>query len=439
MNFRDTVKQTVLPNGLVIITDTLTDNPVTFGGIVMLTGGLYDPSDKLGISHLGEHMIAHGLEGETSKNFREKNNERGLKNYNMVTAEEYVSFYAYGENSDVIDYLTDMSLRLTERRYDQEALILEKSRITTEMREYYEREDNIKRSLSKKSRLGQSKLMQPTSGYAGGFEGITLQDIAGHHDELLVGQNMALISSGGWSHEAAVNWAYEHLAHFPEGVKPKKLDRNTQIQDVFAVKANRPDVDVEISFPTGLNFFGNPTKLHLLTSILQDLVTSLADEIGVYGIQLTSYLDSSQTFFLGIETSCLPGQVPDLLKSVLSELDRVSEDYLREKFESIKAKAIKGKRLHDGVEMLIPEDRFDILIFSLSIGDLDQYPRYEEDLNRITTEELINDLKYILAQKPGTFYYGAVNDSLPTGDMIMRREFHTPGKRPQIISKFSPV
>jgi hypothetical protein len=131
--------------------------------------------------------------------------------------------------------------------------------------------------------------------------------------------------------------------------------------------------------------------------------------------------------------------VPDLLKSVLSELDRVSEDYLREKFESIKAKAIKGKRLHDGVEMLIPEDRFDILIFSLSIGDLDQYPRYEEDLNRITTEELINDLKYILAQKPGTFYYGAVNDSLPTGDMIMRREFHTPGKRPQIISKFSPV
>lgn len=438
MDFRDTVQVSTLTNGLTVVTDTLPDNPVMYASISMLSGGLHDPWDKLGISHLGEHMIGYGLEGESREQFYSKNNIVGFKTFNMGTSDKEVSYFAYGDCEDVIPYLTEMAERLTTRAYNSDALKLEIDRITTEMRDHYADTNNVLMDLCRRASFGQGDLTKPFAGYVGGFDKISLQDIADHHERLLVGRNMALICSGGWSHDKAVEWAQDNLSHFPSGVKVDPLNDAHDTRDIFFNANSEDTVKFGYYFPFFKMAKDSEIEACILANILNNTLSPISDYHGLYHIGSGPVFAPSRMGSLGIQTSCRPEQVRDVAESIMNALEQLPS-IIPDEIETTSKLIAKSMRLSNGTDNLIPENRISKLSHGFLSGDVYASSTAMQKTLDATPEGIMSLLETILSQKPGVLYYGAVTDDLPTGEMIQRRDFEgLRGDRPAIIRKFSP-
>jgi predicted Zn-dependent peptidase len=440
MDFRDTVKESRLSNGLRIITDTIPDNPVMYGALHILTGGLHDPEDKKGLAHLSEHMMGYGRPSETREDYVRNAKAIGFKNFNMTTRQESASYWAYGECADVEKYLTEMSERLTKRAYYQEALEVERSRITNEMLKAYQDEDEKKRILSLRARFGRGMLAQPSAGTTRGFANISLQDIADYHEETIVGSNMVLMTSGGWTHKQAVQWADDNLAHLPIGKKSKLAQSPYSVQDVWFEKAGETEIEVELFFPTGDDHMQSSASITILTSILNTALSPVADKYGLYFISTYQSSYPSKELALQLKTSCAPEKLTEILRDtleVLDDCDQIIEDNL----DITKSAVMKSDRLYSGVELMIPEVRIGKMEYSFfqSGSDVHAQDKVSRAIKDVSKNDVLRVLKRALSQRPGTFYYGKITDNLPTGEMIQRRDFSGQDKRPEVIHKFSPT
>ena len=92
---------------------------------------------------------------------------------------------------------------------------------------------------------------------------------------------------------------------------------------------------------------------------------------------------------------------------------------------------IQGNQLNYDANHITPSQRYDrisnALFFRRMAHDQDDYIAAIESQ---TPERILETIKDTLQQKPATFYYGAIRDDLPTGDMIQRRDFSGRSKKP---------
>tara|TARA_B100001750_G_C15502654_1_gene598262 strand:+ start:1033 stop:2364 length:1332 start_codon:yes stop_codon:yes gene_type:complete len=431
MRYIDNVQRHVMPNGFQIFTDHLPYARTTCAGLSTLSGDYHDPVDKKGLAHLSEHLMAHAKLGQSDQGFLQVNEQRSLLNFRLFTWYNTVTYNAEGHTSSVEEYLADMANGITHLDYSQRNFELEQSRIITEMKQIAGNVDKQKEILKGIALYGADAThARLNGGTVTGFRNISLADIVKYHQSTHVGANMALISSGAWTHDQMCEWAYEHLAHLDCGELTPLYDSPFTPHDIWTNNGNPASAEVAISFPAKIGGAEGRIALNLYAMTLSHSIKEVADDQGLYGIGLYGDYMGCDGARLVLTTNCAPHQISCVVEKVVHLLE-TSKEIFEKRFIETQKQFIQGNQLNYDANHITPSQRYDrisnALFFRRMAHDQDDYIAAIESQ---TPERILETIKDTLQQKPATFYYGAIRDDLPTGDMIQRRDFSGRSKKP---------
>ncbi|MGH7508073.1 MAG: M16 family metallopeptidase [Gemmatimonadales bacterium] len=114
--------RTTAPNGLVVLTETLTGVRSAAVGIYVRTASAHESASQRGISHLLEHMVFKGTERRTARELALELEVRG-GGLDAFTGRDYTSYQAHVLDADLplaVEILTDLVRRPLLRQSDLE-------------------------------------------------------------------------------------------------------------------------------------------------------------------------------------------------------------------------------------------------------------------------------------------------------------------------------
>ncbi|WP_269859459.1 M16 family metallopeptidase [Streptomyces sp. RPT161] len=198
-----TVRRTVLPGGLRIVTETLpTVRSATFG--IWVGVGSRDETPKLnGATHYLEHLLFKGTERRTALDISAAVDAVGGE-MNAFTAKEYTCYYARVLDTDLplaIDVICDMltgSLITAEDVDAERGVVLEEIAMTED-----DPGDQV-HDLFTTAVLGDSRLGRPVLGTVDTINALTRDQIARFYDRHYGAPNLVVAAAGNIDHGKVV-------------------------------------------------------------------------------------------------------------------------------------------------------------------------------------------------------------------------------------------
>src|SRR3954447_2700752 len=201
-NVRD-VSRTVLPNGVRVITETMSHVRSVSMGIWVGTGARRDPVGQAGISHFIEHMLFKGTSNRSAEEIAKVVDSTG-GNLDAYTAKELVSY-----NTKVIDdhlplgfdVLADLVLNPLFQPEDidkEKGVILEELKMEVDNPEYLVHETFFSR-FWKQHPLGRSIL-----GTKATITSFTPEMLRGYYSDVYVPANIIITAAGRIQHDQIV-------------------------------------------------------------------------------------------------------------------------------------------------------------------------------------------------------------------------------------------
>ncbi|MCF7905137.1 MAG: insulinase family protein, partial [Candidatus Marinimicrobia bacterium] len=197
-------KQSTLPNGLTIVTETVDTVRSVALGIWVRTGSRYEPESLSGISHFLEHTVFKGTTSRSTYDIAASLEVVG-GHLNAFTSKEYTCYHArflseYLE--EAVDVLTDILLHPT---FPESEVEREKSVVLDELRDSQDVPEEVafeqfEDSLYPNSSLGRSILGNETS--INSFSGDKLQDYLDRH---YGPENTIIVAAGFVDHDEMVS------------------------------------------------------------------------------------------------------------------------------------------------------------------------------------------------------------------------------------------
>ena len=132
---KQTIKQTVLENGITILTDYMPHAYSAAVGVWIPRGSRHEAKDEFGLSHFYEHLVFKGTENRTALEIAHAIEDRG-GNLEAYTTRQETGFYAQVESNDMplaIDVISDM---LMHPRFDKKEMEKERGVIIEEVHSY---------------------------------------------------------------------------------------------------------------------------------------------------------------------------------------------------------------------------------------------------------------------------------------------------------------
>ena len=132
---KQTIKKTVLENGITILTDYMPHAYSAAVGVWIPRGSRHEAQDEFGLSHFYEHLVFKGTENRTALEIAHAIEDRG-GNLEAYTTRQETGFYAQVESSDMplaIDVISDM---LMHPRFDKKEMEKERHVIIEEVHSY---------------------------------------------------------------------------------------------------------------------------------------------------------------------------------------------------------------------------------------------------------------------------------------------------------------
>jgi len=353
--------QDQLPNGLKIITVPMSVQSVT--GMLMVGVGSRSEQDRVsGISHFLEHMAFKGTTKRPSALVISEEIDAIGAEHNAFTGKEFTGYYikaGSGKLELVIDMLADM---LQHSLLKPDEIERERGVITEEINMI---EDNpggkvtrtVENLLYKKSPLGRAIIGSKQSVAA-----ISRTDLLNHLKDWYTPSNIALVVAGGVSHSQVTKLAASYLEGWKDKSSdiepPPTIEKQTQPQ-ILLEKKKTEQTHMIVAIRAFKRSDPRRHALSVLASLLGGGMSSrLFHEVRerrglAYSIHAYTqrYNDAG---YLAIKAGLDTKRLPEALKVVVSELDRVRTQKVPPK-ELLKAKEyLKGNfilRLEDSEEV----------------------------------------------------------------------------------------
>ena len=132
---KQTIKKTVLENGITILTDYMPHAYSAAVGVWIPRGSRHEAADEFGLSHFYEHLVFKGTENRTALEIAHAIEDRG-GNLEAYTTRQETGFYAQVESCNMplaIDVISDM---LMHPRLDKKEMEKERGVIIEEVHSY---------------------------------------------------------------------------------------------------------------------------------------------------------------------------------------------------------------------------------------------------------------------------------------------------------------
>lgn len=205
-----TIRQTTLPNGLRVVTDTMATVETVSLGAWVDVGTRHEPEELNGISHLLEHMAFKGTERRSPQDIAEEIENVG-GHLNAYTSREQTAYYAKVLKDDAalaFDIIADI---LQHPRFDPEELKREQSVVLQEISQAIDTPDDIIFDHFQSTAYPAQALGRPVLGTPETVKAIDSATLRAYLERTYTAPAMVLVAAGNIEHERFVDLAAEQF------------------------------------------------------------------------------------------------------------------------------------------------------------------------------------------------------------------------------------
>ncbi len=332
-----TVRRTVLPGGLRVITETMPGvRSATIG--VWIGVGSRDESPSLsGASHFLEHLLFKGTSSRSAMDISVALDAVGGE-FNAFTAKEYTCFHARVLDQDLplaVDVLGDVITSSTITAEDVEA---EREVILDEIAMHDDDPDDVVNNLYAEKAWGSSPLGRPIAGTVESIRSLTRAQITRYYRSRYRPENMVVAVAGNMDHATVVRQVRKAFGRSnflsDRTVRPVPVRRGDRARKTAAGEVRRSRPFEQVNLVLGVNALIRTDERRYALGVLNAALgggtsSRLFQEVrehrglayGVYSFA-SHYADAGM---FGVAVGCLPSKVDEVLTVVRDELRKLAE------------------------------------------------------------------------------------------------------------------
>ena len=211
MNTERNLRRTVLPNGLIVLTERMEHLHSVAMGVWIKSGSRCESAEVNGISHFVEHMLFKGTRSRSAQHIAREMDSIG-GNLDAFTSKETICFNVKSLSDHVpiaLDVLTDMVLNPTFAVPDIER---ERGVILEEIKIDEDNPDVLVHELFTQSFWKGHPLGKPILGTTETVRRLGQQQLFGYHGDRFHGGNMVFSAAGNLDHDQFVEAVAEKFS-----------------------------------------------------------------------------------------------------------------------------------------------------------------------------------------------------------------------------------
>lgn len=324
------IRSTKLPNGITILTESMSAHRSASIGIWLGLGSRHDPEGKAGLAHLYEHMVFKGTHARSAPRISRELEEVG-GHLNAFTSREQTCFYAKILDRDIarsIDLLTDL---VTGAKLAGNDLRKERQVVLEEIRSCDDDPEERVGDLFAEALWAKHPLGAPIAGTVESVRGLTVADLRAHLDRSLSAEvPMVISAAGSVDHDLIVEAASRRLeckqAGSPDRQKPSRPGRRQETRLVVEKDVSQVNLILarrSLSSSHPLRHALGLVNLVLGGGMASRLNQEIREKRGiVYSVySFADYLQGTGALGIGLGTE--PGQAGKAVDLVARELKRL--------------------------------------------------------------------------------------------------------------------
>lgn len=209
-------EQTVLDNGITVITERMDGVRSAALGFWVRVGGRDEAPSEYGMSHFMEHMLFKGTKTRSALDIATEFDALGAE-FNAFTSREYTCFYARLVDERLkqgFEILSDMLVNSTFAQKDiepEQQVVLEEIARSQDAPEDYVY-DVFANAMYPLNTLGRPVLGTPQT-----VSSFTTEQMLAYHDAHYTTNNLVVVACGNVDHEQVVSYAQRFLEGLPVG------------------------------------------------------------------------------------------------------------------------------------------------------------------------------------------------------------------------------
>jgi predicted Zn-dependent peptidase len=222
MNAERNLRRTVLPNGLIVLTERMDHLRSVAMGVWIKSGSRCETPEMNGISHFVEHMLFKGTKSRSAQRIAREMDSIG-GNLDAFTSKETICFNVKSLSDHVpiaLDVLTDMVLNPVFAPSDIER---ERGVILEEIKIDEDNPDVLVHELFTQSFWKGHPLGKPILGTTETVGRLGQQQLFSYHGDRFHGGNMVLSAAGNLDHDQFTTAVAEKFASLAGGEAPQEL------------------------------------------------------------------------------------------------------------------------------------------------------------------------------------------------------------------------
>lgn len=327
------VKETVLPNGLKVLTKEIHTTPVVSFNIWYKVGSRNEQLGKTGLSHLLEHMQFKGTKsfkkGEIDKLIRQNG---GLSN-----AATWKDFTYYWEtlSSDKLELAMRIEAdRMTHSLHDPKEFEAERTVVLSELEGDENDPDYLLYYELYATAFKAHPYQWPTIGWQHDVETVTRDDLYAYYKTFYVPNNATIVIVGDFDTEKVLGLVRKHFGKIPRGPEPPKVTAKEppQLGEKRAV-VRKPGVSQRVMIGYHIPAIGHPDiyALDVLEMILSygkssRLYKALVDKQLATGTWASSTISRDPDLFILGATARDDVKIENVEAALLDEVERLKNE-----------------------------------------------------------------------------------------------------------------
>lgn len=330
MNPERNLRRTVLPNGLIVLTERMDHLRSVAMGVWIKSGSRCEPAETNGISHFVEHMLFKGTRSRSAQHIAREMDSIG-GNLDAFTGKETICFNVKSLSDHVpiaLDVLSDLVLNPVFAPSDIER---ERGVILEEIKIDEDNPDVLVHELFTQNFWKGHPLGKPILGTTETVARLDQQKLFAYHGDRFHGGNMVFSAAGNLDHDRFTEAVAAKFAALPAGPAPEEMTAPApSAQILLRNKKSLEQVQICMGVPAPSITDGNRYATLILNTVLgggmsSRLFQTIREERGmVYSIysDLSPYRDTG-TLCVFAGTSA--NKALEVVELVLAEFRKMKE------------------------------------------------------------------------------------------------------------------
>ncbi len=324
------LRRTVLPNGLIVLTERMEHLRSVAMGVWIKSGSRCEPAETNGISHFVEHMVFKGTRSRSAQHIAREMDSIG-GNLDAFTGKETICFNVKSLADHVpiaLDVLADLVLNPTFAAGDIER---ERGVILEEIKIDEDNPDVLVHELFTQNFWKDHPLGKPILGTSATVGRLDQDKLFDYHNARFLGENMIFSAAGNLEHDQFVEAVSQKFSALPVGkAVPEELAPDASARIILRNKKALEQVQICLGVPAPAITDENRYVTLVLNTVLgggmsSRLFQTIREERGmVYSIysDLNPYRDTGT---LCIYAGTSVGKALEVVDLVLVELRKLKD------------------------------------------------------------------------------------------------------------------